>query len=209
VKHLLPIALSLFAVVNSVCADDSTPILVRPGPVISQPDFKTPLGPEWSIAKGQWNSAEGVLTAVEVPDEHHAAVLHLATGPVDMVVDCEFRFNGGKIFYVGCDGAKHVGRVVITEKSAKVCEDSTEVKGKTPSHTLAEAKLDLKQGDWQRLHVEYTGDKLVARLNGQELRGEDPHLTTAKVRWWFASSGDNVQLRNVRFSEGTALAGQP
>ena len=72
-------------------------------------------------------------------------------------------------------------------------------------HTLAEAKIDLKQGDWQRLHVESTGNKLVARLNGQELRGEDPYLTTARVRWWFAAGGDNVQLRKVRFSEGTAL----
>ena len=204
-KHLLSIAFSLFAVVASIRGDDAAPMLIRPGKVISQPDFQHPLGTEWSIAKGKWNPADGVLTAIEIPDEKHVSVLHLATGPVDMVVDCEFRFHGGKIFYVGFDGAKHVGRVVITEKSVKLCEDSTEVKGKSPSNTLAETKAELKQGDWQRLHVESTGNKLVARLNGQELRAEHPYLATAKVRWWFAAGGDNVQLRNVRFSEGTAL----
>jgi hypothetical protein len=204
VKHFLPVAFSLVALVTPLRGADTTPILVRPGKVISQPDFKQPLGPEWSVGKGKWTPADGIITSNNIPEEKHIPVLHIKTGPTDLVVDCEFRLNGGKNFLVGCDGAKHVGRVVIGEKSFKVCEDSTEVKGKVPSHTLAEAKVDLKQGDWQRLHVEYSGDKLVARLNGQELRGEDSHLTTPKVRWWFAA-GDNVQVRNVRFSEGTAL----
>lgn len=147
---------------------------------------------------------DGVLTSADLPEEKHVPVLHLATGPVDVVADCEFRLNGGKLFYVGFDGAKHVGRVVISEKSAKLCEDSTEVKGKTPSHTLAEAKIDLKQDNWQRLHVEYAGDKLVVRLNGERMHTGHSYLATPKVRWWFAAS-DKVQVRNVRFSEGTAL----
>ena len=188
---------------TALFAEDSAPILIRPGKVISQPDFKQPLGPEWSVGKGKWTPADGVLTSTDLPEEKHIPVLHLATGPVDVVVDCEFRFHGGKSFLVGFDGAKHIGRVVITEKSVKLCEDSTEVKGKTPSHTLAEAKLDLKQDDWQRLHVEATGGKLVARLNGQEMRAEHPYLATPKVRWWFAAS-DRVQVRNVRFSAGVA-----
>jgi hypothetical protein len=204
VKLFLPIAVSILAVVASLRADDNAPILIRPGKIISQPDFKQALGPEWSVGKGKWTLADGVLTSTDLPEEKHVPVLHLATGPVDVVVDCEFRLNGGKLFYVGFDGAKHVGRVVISEKSAKLCEDSAEVKGKTPSHTLAEAKIDLKPDDWQRLHVEYTGDKLVARLNGQEMRAEHPYLATPKVRWWFAAS-DKVQVRNVRFSEGAAL----
>lgn len=44
-----------------------------------------------------------------------------------VVVDCEFRFNGGKNFLVGCDATKHVGRLIITDKNLKLAEDSTEV----------------------------------------------------------------------------------
>jgi hypothetical protein len=204
VKHFLPIFSSLLVIFASAHADDAAPLLVRPGKVIAQPDFRQPLGPPWSTGKGKWTPADGVLTSTDIPDEHHIPVLHLATGPVDVVVDCEFRFNAGKTFLVGFDGAKHIGRVVITGKNVKLCEDSTEVKGKTPSHTLTEATVDLKPGDWQRLHVESSGGKLVARLNGQELRAEHPYLATPKVRWWLAA-GDGVQVRNVRFSEGTAL----
>ncbi len=201
-KFLLP---SLYLL--SLClarAEDATPILVKPGQVISAPDFKQPLGPEWSVAKGQWTPAEGILTAIDIPDQKHVPVLHLQTGPTPLVVDCEFRFDGGKIFYVGCDGAKHIGRVVIMEKSARIAEDSTEVKGKTPSHTLTETKIDLKQGEWQKLHVEYAGDQMAVRLNDQELKAQHEYLATPKVRWWFAG-GDKVQIRNVRISTGLPL----
>ncbi len=181
-------------------ADD---ILVHPGKVISQPELRQPLGPEWSVAKGKWTPADGVLTAVEIPDEKHVSVLHLKTGPVNLVVDCEFRLNGGKIFYVGCDGTSHVGRLVITEKAAKLAEDSMEGPGK--SHVLAETKIDLKQGEWQKLHVEYAGDQMAARLNGQEMKVQHEYLATPKVQWWFAAGGDNVQIRNIRFSEGVPV----
>lgn len=202
-KLLLPLALALLAALPVVQADEAPPLL-RPGKTITQPDFLHPLGAEWSTGKGKWTPADGVLTSTDLPEEHHVPVLHLATGPVGVIVDCEFRFNGAKIFYVGFDGAKHIGRVVITPKGVKLCEDSTEVKGKSPSHTLAEAKADLKAGDWQRLHVEAAGGKLVARLNGEELRAEHPYLATPKVRWWFAA-GDGAQVRNVRFAEGTPV----
>jgi hypothetical protein len=205
VVKLLPAFLCVVTfAINSLVAEDSAPILIRPGKVISQPDFKQPLGPEWSVGKGKWTPADGVLTSTDLPEEKHIPVLHLATGPVDVVVDCEFCFNSGKTFLVGFDSTKHVGRVVITAKNIKLCEDSTEVKGKTPSDTLAEAAIDLKPEDWQRLHVEYSDGKLAVRLNGQELRAEHPYLATPKVRWWFAAN-DKVQVRNVKFSEGTAL----
>jgi hypothetical protein len=198
VKHFLPF-LCLFAA--AAVADDA-PLLVHPGKLISQPDLRQPLGPEWSVAKGQWTPADGVLTAVEIPEEKHSSVLHLKTGPGSVVVDCEFRFHGGKIFYVGCDGSKHVGRLVITEKTAKLAEDSTEVKGLSPGHVLAETKVDLKPGEWQKLHVEYVGDQMAARLNGQEMKVQHEYLATPKVRWWFAAGGDSVQIRNIKVSEG-------
>jgi len=187
-------------------AEDARHILNQPGKVISQPSLKEALGPEWSVAKGEWKPADGVLTAAEIPDEHHAAVLHLATGPTPLIFECEFRFNGSKIFYIGCDGTKHVGRLVVMPKSAKLCEDSTEVKGKTPSDTLAESAVDLKPDDWQHLLVEYAGDRIIAHLNGLELQAQHPYLATPKTRWWFAVGGAGAQIRNVRISEGQPLA---
>jgi hypothetical protein len=186
-------------------AAEPAPLLVQPGKVLSAPDLRSPLGKEWTISKGKWTPTEGVLIASEIPEEKHAAVLHLATGPTSLVLECDFRLPKGKIFYVGCDAQKHVARLVVTPKTAKLAEDSTEVKGKTPSHTLAEATVDLKPDEWQHVRVEYTGDRMAARLNGAELRAQHPYLATPKVRWWLASSGERVEVRNLRVSEGLPL----
>jgi hypothetical protein len=189
----------------SLRADDSAPLLNKPGKLISQPDFKGPLGKEWSVGKGKWDAADGVITVSDIPEEKHIPVLHLATGPVPVILDCEFRYNTGKGFLVGFDGAgKHCGRVVINPKKVTLCEDSTEVKGKTPSHVLAEMPVDLKSDAWQKLHVEYAGDKLAIRLNGKELTAEHAYLAMPKVRWWFAAQAGE-QVRNVRVTEGVPL----
>ena len=195
----------LFPLAASVRADDAAPLLNKPEKVISQPDFKQPLGSEWTASKGIWTPADGVVTVTDIPEQKHIPVLHLATGPVPVILECEFRYNTGKGFLVGFDGAaKHCGRVVINPKKVTLCEDSTEVKGKTPSDVLAEMPADLKADDWQKLRVEYAGEKLAIRLNGQELRAEHPYLGMPKVRWWFAAQS-GVQVRNVRVTEGEPL----
>jgi hypothetical protein len=185
------------------------PLLVKPGKVISAPDLKQSLGPEWSVAKGKWEPAEGVLKGTELPDEHHAAVLHLNTGPAPLVFECEFRMDTAKVFYIGCDGKGHVGRLVIVPKSAKLAQDAPGnplgANGKPTSQTLAEAPLDLKPGDWQKVRVEFAGDRLAAVLNGAKLEAQHPHFATPKVRWWFAVGGGSAEIRNIRVAEGTPL----
>ena len=181
------------------------PLLAKPGKTISQPDLKSPLGPEWTKTKGKWEPADGILTADEVPEDKHSAVLHLKTGPTPLVWECDFKLDGAKTFYVGCDGAKHIGRLVIVGKKALLAEDSTEVKGKTPSHTLDEKPIDLKPGEWNHLRVEYTGDRMAARLNDVELHAQHPYLATPKVRWWFAVAGNKAQIRNIKISEAELL----
>jgi hypothetical protein len=204
-KFLLPPAIALLSILAlPLCAEDAKPLLNQPGKVISAPDFKQPLGPEWSVAKGKWVPADGLLSITDIPDEKHIPVLHLATGPVPLIWECEFKFNNGKSFLVGCDAQKHVGRVVIGPKSFKIAEDSTEVKGKVPSHTLQETVVDLKPDEWHKLRVESAGDQVAARLDGQELKAQHPYLATPKVRWWFAAA-DSAQIRNVRVTEGEPL----
>jgi hypothetical protein len=179
------------------------PILVKAGKPITQPDLKAPLGPEWSVGKGKWEPKDGVIVGNEIPEEHHAAVLHLKTGPTSLVFEAEFKMDTAKVFYIGCDSTKHVGRLVVVPKSAKLAEDSGEVKGKTPSNTLAETAVDIKPDEWVPVRVEYTGDQIVARVGADhELKAQNPYLATPKVRWWIAAGGGQIEVRNIRVSEG-------
>lgn len=198
---------ALLSVLPCLCASplhagDAKPLLVEAGNVVAEPDFKSRLGSEWTIKHGVWEAADGVMTIAELPANKHAAVLWHSAALASAVIDCEFQWDGAKVFLVGCDGAKHIGRMVITPKSAKLCEDSAEVKGKVPSHTLAEAAVDLKPGEWHKLHLEWTGDRMAARLDGTELLAQHSYLATAKSRWWFAVGGASLKLRNVRAAEG-------
>ncbi len=56
--------------------------------------------------------------------------------------------------------------------------------------------------------MEYANDELAARLDGQDLIGQDPHLTMPKARWWFAAA-NGVQIRNVHITEGTPITPPP
>jgi hypothetical protein len=197
--------LSLVATV-ALAASSDTPMLVKAGKVITQPSLKEPLGKEWSQGKGKWTAENGVLTAVEVPEEKHVPVLHLATGPTPLVWECEFRMSKeSKSFLIGCDGTRHIGRLVVTPKKAHLSDDSTEVKGKSAGTVLAEAGLDIKPGEWQHVRVEATGDQMAARVGEAELRGQNPNLATPKVRWWFAVGGPGVEIRNIKVSEGVPV----
>lgn len=193
----------LFTLSGSSHAEEGL-LLRASSKVISQPDLKQPLGPEWSTGKGKWELVDGTIKVTDLPEEHHIPVLHLATGPANLIWECEFRFNAGKSFLVGCDAQKHVGRIVIGPKSFKICEDSTEVKGKSPSHTLSESAIELKSDEWHTLRVESLGERMAAKLDGKELQAEHAYLATPKVRWWFAAA-DTTQIRNVRITEGEPL----
>jgi hypothetical protein len=200
-KSLLSLAVAVAAVLAlPLHAEDAKPLLNKPGKVISAPDFKQPLGPEWSVAKGKWEPANGVLKVTNIPDEKHIPVLHLKTGPTPLIWECEFQLNDGKSFLVGCDAQKHVGRVVIAPKSFKIAEDTA-----VPSKTIKETAVDLKPDAWHTLRVEYAGDQIAARLDGQDLAAQHEYLATPKVRWWFAAA-DTVQIRNVKITEGTPIA---
>ena len=177
------------------------PELTSPGKIIAQPTLQEPLGKEWSVARGIWTPANGILTAKQIPAQKHPAVLRITTGPSPMIVECDFRFNAGKAFIIGCNSKMgHVGRVSITPAKVAIAENS-KVNGKVTNDVLAQQVVALKPTDWQHLRVEYAGDKMAAWLNAISLEGEHPFLATPKEVWFFAAT-EGVQVRNIRVTEG-------
>ncbi len=166
--------------------------------LVAQPDLKSPLPAEWSVRHGRWDINDGVMTVAELPENKHAAVLWHLVPLQSGAVDCEFMFDGAKVFLLGCDGDRHVGRVVITPQSMRITDDSTEVKGKSPSTLLAEAKLDLKPGQWYALHYEWSGNRMAATIGDKHIEGSNNNLAKTKARWWFAVSGKSMKVRQIK-----------
>ena len=94
-----------------------------------------------------------------------------------------------------------MGRIVITPKAIQVRDDSTEVKGKTPSTLLATAKLDLKQGTWHKLRYEWSGERMAAKLDDVSVEGSNANLAKNKIRWWFCRRwciGEDSECEGLR-----------
>lgn len=163
-------------------------------PLLAAPSFKEPLDTSFSVAKGKWTPKDGVLSVLDLPEEKHIPVLHHKVGLKDAVIEVEFFLDGPGSFLVGCDGSKHVGRVVVNAAGLSIAEDSV-----SPSHTIAKLPMTVKLGEWHRIRVEWTGDQLAANLDGQELRARHEYLATPKSRSWLAA-GKSVKVRNLKIS---------
>lgn len=183
------------AVISPTIAEDVKPLLHdHELPLLASPSFTEPLDGTWSVAKGKWTPHEGVLEVVELPEDKHVPVLHHKVGLQSATIECDFRFDGPGSFLVGCDGGKHVGRVVINAASMAIAEDSVK-----PSHAIATLKTPVKQGEWHHLRVEWEGDRMAANLDGQSLNAQHPYLGTPKSQSWLAV-GKAAKVRNLKIS---------
>ena len=195
-KILPAIVLALtLAFSRGAFAEDAKPLLhTHALPVLATPTFAEPLDASWSIAKGKWTPHDGVLDVLDVPEEKHIPVLHHKAGLASATIEVEFMIDGAGSFLVGCDSDRHVGRVVVNATSVSIAEDSVK-----PSHTIAKTDLAVKPGEWHRLRVEWTGDRMAANLDGKEVRAQHAFLATAKQRSWLAA-GKSVHVRNLKIS---------
>ncbi len=193
-----PILIAAFAwvlvAVPGRAADDGPLINTGALPVVAAPGFRLSLDATWSVAHGSWTPKDGVLHAVELPENKHAAVLHHRVGLQSATIECDFRFDGQGTFLIGCDGTKHVGRVVVRAGGMDIAEDSVK-----PSHVLASLKRPVTAGTWHHLRVEWRDDLMSARLDGRNLHARHDYLRTPKTRSWLAVAKE-VKIRDLKIS---------
>lgn len=186
-RSLLPILLAAVA-----CGADLKPLLNEQAlPSLARPTFKEPLGADWQTAKGKWVPEDGVLHMIDIPEQKHVPVLWHKVGLSAAVIELDFRQNAPGGFLVGCDGAKHVARVVVTPTTLSIAEDSV-----APSRTIATAKVTAKQGEWHHLRVEWKGDEMAANLDGVELKAKHPYVASDKARSWLAGT-KSADVKNL------------
>lgn len=189
------VGFALSASVLPGVAEEVVPLLQKETlPVLASPDFSGPLDDRFREAKGRWTPQSGEIKVVNVPAEKHIPVLHHLVGLESAVIEVEFYLENPGLFIVGCDSEKHVGRVIVNAAGMSIAEDSVK-----PSHRLVSAKLEVTTGEWHQLRVEWKGDRMAARLDGESLEAQHPYLGTIKSRSWLAA-GDGVRIRNLKIS---------
>jgi hypothetical protein len=170
--------------------------------LVSSPDLQSRLSGNWEVRHGLWEVKAGVMTCSELPENKHAAVLWYVSAMQSGAVECEVQFAGAKSVILGCDGERHIGRVVIQPKLLRLIDDSTEVKGKSPGTVLASAGLDIQPEQWVRLRYEWDGERMVAEFGGAKVEATNENLGKVKARCWLAVGGASARIRNLKVFGG-------
>ena len=193
--------------ITALCASGelttaTAPVLNVPAGEAFAPDFSKPLGEEWKVVKGTWKAEGGELRGDEVPADKHSAVLWHPGKVGTLILTCEFRLGSANTFYIGFDGPRHVGRLVIRANSIGLFEDSPDPDAKPgvkqASKPLMTFPTKLKADAWVPLTLEIRGDEMAALVAGVQIKGQHPFLATAKERFWFAVGGTDLRIRNLK-----------
>jgi hypothetical protein len=197
-------AVALLIVTAALVAAADAPVKDGELPIVAAPDFNGPLDSSFSVAKGTWTPAMGVLTAAEVPEDKHVAVLHHNAGLGSAVIECDFRLEGSPSFLIGCDGkTHHVGRVVVKGTGVDIAEDSAKT-----SHVIATLKMPVASEQWHHLRVEWKKDEMIATLDGQTVSAKHDYFATPKTRSWLAVPKSKTEIRKLTIrGEKTPVTG--
>ena len=208
-----PVLFAAALFISALCASGelttaTAPVLNVPAGEPFAPDFTKPLGSEWQVVKGEWKAEGGELRGDEVAADKHSAVLWHPGKVETLILTCEFRLGGANTFYVGFDGARHVGRLVVRANSVGLFEDSPDANPqpgvKQASKPLMTFATKLKADEWYPLTLEIRGDEMAALVAGVQLKGQHPFLASAKARFWFAVGGKDLRIRNLKVWEAKA-----
>ena len=137
-----------------------------------------------------WTIVDGALIGNQT-DPSHGCVISKQLAFDDLTMEIKFRFNGGTRFNFVFDDdkeksvwASHICRVSVSPKSLKISDDKTGsmnlgIRNRKKTNTLtpadektlatsqANAKLDLKKGQWYQLRVVIKEDIMKAFIDGQ------------------------------------------
>jgi hypothetical protein len=107
-------AVCLFAsfVAAPAFAAESKPVMVTPGKVIFEDDFASgAMKPKWNVGKGDWSVKDGVVTAFEIPEDHHGAYAYINPNVEykDVIVEFSFKLDTAKNLHLNMRDSKYKG----------------------------------------------------------------------------------------------------
>jgi Domain of Unknown Function (DUF1080) len=203
-RYILIAALALVTSAGLLHAEKNTalkPILAKPGKLKVEENFTGPaLATPWSIAKGDWQAKDGVLTGKEKASDNHPGVLILEKPNKDSIIQFSFKLDGVKAFDLSFNTPKgHLFRVVIGKEGINLSKDKDKKDKASKSAMLAEANATIEPGKWFTMLVEVKGDKVSVQTdNGLKLSGSHSELNVEKTGYRFVARGEAVSISDLK-----------
>jgi hypothetical protein len=195
----------LLLALSAVCSEDPATLLTTRGKLLLEADFSKDTLDGWSVAKGKWDLADGILSGSELPEDSHAAVLKRNLDLKDGVIQVTFRMHGAKQFAIGLNNKNgHVGRAVLSGATLTVAKDKPNKKTEEKGEKLATKPVKADTAEWQTILLEFRGKELLARLDDETVAlGTHDGLDVEKTNFAFPVGGQSVEIKSVKVWEAT------
>ena len=199
-----PVLLALFAcslILPAIAAEK--PLLAIPGKVIYENKLDSIPSDPWKAAKGKWELVDGVWRGSEKPEDKHGAVIRLPNKLSDFVIECEFKFEGGKTTSLSINSPKdHLSRIVITPQYVSIQRDGSH-DGTLKPAIFARFAVKFDSGIWHKVRLEMVGDLVLGKVDELAAWGCDDHLKMERVAPGLTVGGQSVDFRNFSIREAT------
>jgi hypothetical protein len=204
------LALALLSFTALLPAAEPKPLGTAGKELFAESFAKPKLADTWKTGPGTYDVADGVLTVREKKDDMHVAAFRAMVPVQDVIVECKFKFDGGKTLHIGFDPAAgelpgrkgHLVNVILTDKTMVIQKPADKENKEVKAKQLAKADVKLDDKDWHTLRVASVGTKIQATLDGKTTaEGEDAELKVKKPAVVFRVGGESVAIKSVVVSE--------
>jgi hypothetical protein len=202
IETLCAISLAFIAAVGySATGVELKPILTTPGKLVFEDNFSSgSLAKPWTVAKGDWQVKDGIVTGKEKQEDKHNAVLALAQPNRNSVIQVSFRLDGAKMFHLSNNHAKgHLFRVIVVAGGLSISKDKDAKDPNSKGAVLARSDAKFEPGKWYTLMVEVQGGSVnVQTDNGVKLAASDRELDRDKINYRFVTAGESLSISGVK-----------
>lgn len=168
--------------------------------LILEEDFeRKELGKGWTIQNGSWTIEDGVLAALELKEDNHAASARRVLVTHDATYQLRFQLEEGtRIFHFGFDPKRgsldkkgHLFSIVVTPGGWKLLKHLDKNNPKAdPNEVLASSDHAFSPGVWHTLRVTTSGTEVTAKIDDlPELAGSHPSFDVPKPTLVFRTAG--------------------
>ncbi len=184
--------------VRASSAADAPSLLAKPGNLLFEDDFsRGDMKPKWNVGKGLWSVKDGVVSAAEIPDDHHPAYAYITPNVdyKDAIAEFSFHFDGNKNVQLNMRDSRykgshagHIIRVQIEPKWVELADWKTGVMKNEYYDKTSDPKADpddkrairekikdksagfkvsFDPAEWHTARVEVVGDEMLLSLDGK------------------------------------------
>ena len=184
---------------------DLETLMCERGKLVLSDDFATGPSKTWRIAKGKWESVDGVTQAAELEADKHGAVIRANLPVHNLVVQYAFLLEGAKTTTFSINDAKgHNSRVIVNANGITARKDDHDHEGPDKAVALQSVKTPIREGQWHTLVIEVNGPEFLARLDGKQVvYGSHAAIDVDKTNIGLTVGGQSVKFKNLRVWEAT------